>query len=89
MIVATGPSAPGGGTVEAARFSRSISTISPGSLSSAYRAMKTLAETGASSATVVSTPPLTASPAPAGAGVVQSAQGIPGALAAYGEMIDV
>jgi hypothetical protein len=88
MIVGPGPSAFGGATVDSPRFSRSISTISPGSLSSAYRAMKTFGEAGEAAAGIASMPPPAALGAPAGEGVVQSGQGVPGALAAYDEVID-
>ena len=86
MIVGSGPSAIGGGIAESARFSRSISTISPGSLSSVYRAMKTM-EVASAATGVASLPSAPLPTPPSGEAVVHSAQGVPGALAAYGEVI--
>lgn len=88
MIVGLGPSSANshGGGVETAGYVRSISTISPGSLSSAYRAMRSLE--GADAAPAVAMPVPMVPMAADEAAVVRSAQGIPGAFAAYGEVID-
>lgn len=92
MIVAVGLSGPAerpaGSNVAAAGYVRSISTISPGSLSAAYRAMKALEATGEGLGTVSVRAAIAANPpeAPAQAAIL-SAQGIPAAFAAYGEVI--
>lgn len=92
MFAGVGLSAPidsaGGRGVAAAGYARSISTISPGSLSGAYRAMKALQgadDPGSVSvrAVIVADPPAASTQT-----AILSAQGIPAALAAYGEVMD-